>query len=146
MEESKGGDGSELGVGITVPSGWLPALTEGLAFLIRKWEREEGADERAAGVAGDTGLEVGELLERMRSLASAMRKAELSNAYTVGPCDYEALFRGIVGALHIQEFELQCLPQQVDPLALRFVAIEQREALWQFYTALFDLLGVSEEH
>ncbi|HEY5194545.1 MAG TPA: hypothetical protein VIJ39_11830 [Solirubrobacteraceae bacterium] len=141
LEESRGGDGSELGVGITIPWGWLPSLAEGLDSVIRKWERED-ADERPAD---DTDFDAGELLERMRSLASAIREVEPSNAYTVGLCDYDALFRGIVGALHIQEFELRCLPEDVDPPALRFVAIEQRDALCQFYSILFDLLLACEE-
>ncbi|HXQ00025.1 MAG TPA: hypothetical protein VN845_08165 [Solirubrobacteraceae bacterium] len=144
VEESQAEGNSGLVTGITVPSGWLAALVHGLAFLIRKWELEE-AEERAAGNTSATDPDDAELSERMRSLASTIREVEPGNAYTVSPCDYEALFKGIVAALHIQEFELQSMSKYVNPSVLRFVAIEQRDALARFYSVLDDLLDRLEE-
>ncbi len=137
-------DGSELQAGITVPAGWLAALAQGLAFLVRKWEREE-TDDRTAADASDTDFNAAELLERMRALASAIRGVEPDTAYTVNPSDCEALLRGIASALHIQEGELQMMSEHVDPPVLRFVAIEQLNALWRFYGVLDDLLERAEE-
>lgn len=87
LEESDAEDDSEPDIGITVPSGWLAALAQGLAFVMGDWE-SGGAEERAAGRVEDIDAEELEVLQRMRSLASAIRDVEPGNAYTVSPCDY----------------------------------------------------------
>lgn len=140
--ESEGEDVWELG--ITIPAGWLPALAQGLDHVMHKWENEE-ADECANGlVSEEASSEDAELLERMRSLASAIRDVEPGNAYIVSACDREALWKGIAGALFIQEIEVQMMSKYVDPPVLRFVAIEQRDALARLFSDLCDLLVQAE--
>jgi hypothetical protein len=58
--------------------------------------------------------------------------------------DREALFRAAAAALALKEFELQGLSEYVDPLVLRFVAIEQRDAIARFFGVLWDLLDEAE--
>jgi hypothetical protein len=129
-------------LGITIPAGWLPALARGLDHVVHRWQDKE-AEERADGSASEeAGFDGTELFERMTLLASAIRDVEAGSAYVVCASDREALFRGTAGALLIQEIEVQRLSEYVDPPVLRFVAIEQRDALARF---LDDLWGLSDQ-
>lgn len=88
----------------------------------------------------DVEFDSAKLFERMQSLASAIRDVEPGGVYVVSARDREALFRAAAGALAIKEFELQRLSEYVDPLVLRFVAIEQRDAIARVFDVLWDLL------
>ncbi len=132
-------------LGVTIPSGWLPALAHGLDYVMKRW-REKDVDERVdEPVAEETELEDAELFERMQALATEIRDVDPADAYVVSARDREALFKGVAGALSIQEFELQRLSEYVDPPILRFVVIEQRDAIGRFFEALWDSLEKAEE-
>lgn len=137
--EGEGQDVWELGV--TIPSGWLSALAEGLDCVMGGWQKGN-ADKFAD--SEDAAFDCAKLFERMRSLASAIRDVEPGGVYVVSARDREALFRGAAGALAIKEFELQRLSEYVDPRVLRFVAIEQRDAIARFFGVLWDLLDEAE--
>ncbi|HTB50525.1 MAG TPA: hypothetical protein VK701_06060 [Solirubrobacteraceae bacterium] len=63
---------------------------------------------------------------------SAIRDAEPDVPYTVGLCDYEALWTAVNAALFIQEIELQKMSEYFRPTIVQFVATEQLQALADF--------------
>jgi hypothetical protein len=143
--ENEGEDVWDLG--IIIPAGWLPALVEGVEDVIYHWVSKE-ADESVGEASSEDSEElerISEKLERMLSLASEIREVESGCAYTVSAYYGEALFRGIAGALFIQEHELRKMPKYVDPPILRFVATEQGEALARVYSAINKLDDEAEE-
>ena len=128
--------------GITILAGWLPALAQGLDFVM-----DDADGEHADSVpSGEALLEDAELLERMQSIATAIRDVEPGNAYVVNVRDGETLWRGTAGALFLQEIEVRRMSEYVDPSVLRFVAIEQRDALSRFHEDLGDLLDQAERN
>lgn len=76
----------------------------------------------------------------MRSLERAIREVEPGSAYPVNACHYEALWSGVAVALFFQEQELLKISERTDPPVLRFVAVEEIEALWEFAIALEELM------
>lgn len=128
-------------LGVRIPSGWLSALAQGLDYVMDGWQ--EGNTDKFVD-SEDAAFDGAELFERMQLLASAIRDVEPGGVYVVSGRDREALFRAAAGALAIKEFELQRLSEYVDPLVLRFVAIEQRDAIARFFDVLWDLLDEAE--
>jgi hypothetical protein len=137
-----GGEVSQA-LAVTIPAGWLPAVTQGLDQLIYNWEHE-AADERASGELSEDGSSADETLERMKFLVSAMRDAWPDSAYTTGTDHLEALWRGLIGARRLQERAIQGMPEHVDPPILGFIANEQLEALTGIVVVLTGLVSQAE--
>jgi hypothetical protein len=135
--EGEGGDVWELGA--TIPSGWLSAMAQGLDYVMDRW-RYEDPDKFADGqVSDETALEDVELFEQMTALASALRDVEPGGIYVVGSHESEALLKAAAGALEIKEYEVLRLSEYVEPAIVRFLAIEQRDAVGSFADVLWDL-------
>jgi len=118
---------------IAIPAGWLPLLDRGLKSAIRyaKSRHAEGefSDDKCRGQ-----------IERVERLAAAIRDVEPADAFSVGPEHHKALFAGLAGAAHIQDFEVARL-SEYDPLGQRFIAARSHTALSSLVWFLWDRVG-----
>jgi hypothetical protein len=124
---------------VTIPSSWLPLLSEGLEVAI------EVAEEYPTD--GDLRYKGAERVKRVRRLARAIGDVDPGNAYSVSVFDHEdELFQGLHGALLLQESRAARVSNDNAPLRPRFIESEQLHALSGFMSALMDLVEELSEN